>query len=101
MGYPLKITELIAQLPGTYYVSRQSVHTPASVRKAKKAIRKAFENQKLNKGVSFVEVVSNCNSGWKMTPVQANKWLEENMLAYFPPGDLKVDGQLVEQGKTS
>jgi len=101
MGYPLKITELVAQLPGTYYVSRQSVHTPASVRKAKKAIRKAFENQKLNKGVSFVEVVSNCNSGWKMTPVQANKWLEENMLAYFPPGDLKVDGQLVEQGKTS
>lgn len=101
MGYPLKITELVAQLPGTYYVSRQSVHTPASVRKAKKAIRKAFENQKLNKGVSFVEIVSNCNSGWKMTPVQANKWLEENMLAFYPPGDLKVDGQLIEQGKTA
>ncbi|NLI25491.1 MAG: 2-oxoglutarate oxidoreductase [Bacteroidales bacterium] len=101
MGYPLKITELVAQLPGTYYVSRQSVHTPASVRKAKKAIRKAFENQKLNKGVSFVEIVSNCNSGWKMTPVQANKWLEENMLAFYPPGDLKVDGQLMEQGKTA
>lgn len=95
MGYPLRITELVAQLPGTYYVSRQSVHTPASVRKAKKAIRKAFENQKLNKGVSFVEIVSNCNSGWKMTPLQANKWLEENMLAYYPPGDLKIDGQLV------
>ena len=101
MGYPLKITELVAQLPGTYYVSRQSVHTPASVRKAKKAIRKAFENQKLNKGVSFVEIVSNCNSGWKMTPVQANKWLEENMLAFYPPGDLKVDGKLMEQGKTA
>lgn len=101
MGYPLKITELVAQLPGTYYVSRQSVHTPASVRKAKKAIRKAFENQKLNKGVSFVEIVSNCNSGWKMTPVQANKWLEENMLAFYPPGDLKVDGKLIEQGKTA
>lgn len=99
MGYPIKITELIAQLPGTYYVSRHSVHTPASVRKAKKAIRKAFENQKLNKGVSFVEIVSNCNSGWKMTPVQANKWLEENMLAFYPPGDLKVDGQLVKQGE--
>ncbi len=97
MGYPLRITELVAQLPGTYYVSRQSVHTPASVRKAKKAIRKAFENQKLNKGVSFVEIVSNCNSGWKMTPLQANKWLEENMLAYYPPGDLKIDGQLVVQ----
>lgn len=97
MGYPLRITELVAQLPGTYYVSRQSVHTPASVRKAKKAIRKAFENQKLNKGLSLVEIVSNCNSGWKMTPLQANKWLEENMLAYYPPGDLKIDGQLVVQ----
>lgn len=99
MGYPLKITELVAQLPGTYYVTRQSVHNPVTVRKAKKAIRKAFENQKLNRGVSFVEIVSNCNSGWKMTPVQANKWLEEHMLTYFVPGDIKVDGQLVTQDK--
>ncbi|HHW59982.1 MAG: thiamine pyrophosphate-dependent enzyme [Bacteroidales bacterium] len=97
MGYPLRITELIAMLPGTYYVTRQAVYKPAYVRKAKKAIRKAFENQKLNKGVSFVEIVSNCNSGWKMTPVEANKWLEENMLKTFPLGDIKVDGELVKE----
>lgn len=90
MGYPLKMTELIANLPGTYYVTRQSVHTPGNVRKTKKAIRMAFENQKLKKGVSFVEVVSNCNSGWKMNPVQANKWMVDNMFPFYPLGDIKV-----------
>ncbi|MBM3405176.1 MAG: 2-oxoglutarate oxidoreductase [Bacteroidetes bacterium] len=97
MGFPLKMTELITHLPGTYYVTRQSVHTPANVRKTKKAIRKAFENQKLKKGISFVEIVSNCNSGWKMNAVQANKWMEENMFPFYPLGDLKVDGQIVEK----
>ena len=77
-------------------MTRQSVQNPAAVRKAKAAIRKAFENQKLKKGLSFVEILSNCNSGWKMTPVQANKWMEENTLKYFPLGDMKVDGKLVE-----
>ena len=77
-------------------MSRQSVHTPAAVRKAKKAIRQAFENQQQKKGLSFVEIVSNCNSGWKMTPVQANKWMEENMFPNYPIGDIKVDGKIVE-----
>ncbi|SMO69644.1 2-oxoglutarate ferredoxin oxidoreductase subunit beta [Saccharicrinis carchari] len=88
-GNPLKITELLAQLPGTCYVTRQSVHTPGNVRKTKRALRKAFENQQANKGTSLVEVVSTCSSGWKMTPVQANKWMEENMLPYYPLGDMK------------
>lgn len=95
MGNPLKITELIAMLPGTYFVTRQAVHTPALVRKAKKALRMAFENQKLKKGLSFVEIVSNCNSGWKLPPVQAIKWLEEHMLPYYPLGDIKVNGEMV------
>jgi 2-oxoglutarate ferredoxin oxidoreductase subunit beta len=89
MGHPLKITELIAMLPGTVYVTRQAVHTPVLVRKAKKAIRKAFELQQQNKGTTFVEIVSNCNSGWKMSPEDANKWLDENMLKYYPLGDIK------------
>ena len=88
-GYPIKISDLVAQLPGTCYVTRQAVHTPAAVRKAKKAIRKAFENQKRKKGVSLVEVVSTCNSGWKMTPVDANNWMTENMFPYYPLGDIK------------
>lgn len=88
-GYPLKISDMIAQLPGARYVTRQAVHTPGSVRKAKKAIRKAFENQKDNQGSSLVEIVATCSSGWKMTPVQANKWMEENMFPFYPLGDLK------------
>ncbi len=97
MGNPLMITELVAMLPGTTYVTRQAVHKPGNVRKAKKAIRKAFENQKEKKGLSFMEIVSNCNSGWKMTPVVANIWMEENMFPYYPLGDIKVDGKLVKK----
>jgi 2-oxoglutarate ferredoxin oxidoreductase subunit beta len=91
-GYPLKITELVAQLPGAAYVTRQSVHTPANVRKCKKAIRKAFENSAKNIGTSFVEVVSTCNSGWKIDPVASNQWMVENMFPFYPLGDLK-DGE--------
>lgn len=94
MGNPLKMTEIVAQLPGTYYVTRQAVHSPAHVRKTKKAIRKAFENQKLGRGISFVEIVSNCPSGWKMTPVQSNNWMVENMFPFYPLGDLKVPDEV-------
>ncbi len=97
MGNPLKITELIAQLPGTYYVTRQAVHSPSAARKAKRAIKKAFQNQLDDKpGLSFVEVVSNCNSGWKMTPLYSNEWMVENMFPFYPIGDIKVGGELVK-----
>lgn len=88
-GHPLKITELIAQLPGTSYVTRQAAHTPAAVRKCKKAIRKAFENVGNKKGTSFVEVVSTCNSGWKLSPVKSNEWMVEHMFPFYQLGDLK------------
>ncbi len=88
-GYPLKITEIAATLQGTCYVSRQSVHNVAAIRKAKKAIRKAFENSMSGKGSSLVEIVSTCNAGWKMSPEKANKWMEENMFPFYPLGDLK------------
>jgi 2-oxoglutarate ferredoxin oxidoreductase subunit beta len=90
MGYPLKITDIVASLPGSYYVTRQAVNTAANVKKTKKAIRKSFQYQKLNKGTCLIEIVSNCPSGWKMTPVQSNKWMEENMFPYYPLGDLKT-----------
>lgn len=90
MGNPLKMTDIVAMLPGTYYVTRQSVHTPASVRKTKKAMKKAVEYQKNNKGTCFIEIISNCPSGWKMTAVEANAWMEANMFPFYPPGDLKV-----------
>ena len=88
-GFPYKIADMIAPLPGVCYVTRQSVHTPAAVLKAKKAIRKAFENALAGKGLSFVEMVSTCNSGWKMSPVDANKWMEENLVPFYPLGDIK------------
>lgn len=97
MGNPLKITELVAQLPGSFYVTRQAVHTPAAVRRTKKAIRKAIEyQQNRTEGTCLVEVVSNCNSGWKMTPVKSNEWMVDNMFPYYPLGDIKVDGKLVK-----
>ncbi len=98
IGYPLKITDMLAILPGAYYVTRQSVNTAGNVRKLKKAIQKSFEYQKLKKGTCFIEVVSNCPSGWRMTPVEANKWMEENMFPYYPLGDLKVPQVDKEKG---
>ena len=88
-GYPLNITELLARLRGTCYVTRQSAHTPAAVKKTKAAIRRAFENSLAGKGTSVVEILSTCSSGWKMTPEKSNKWMEENMTAQYEPGDLK------------
>ena len=88
-GNPLDITKLVAQLDGTCYVTRQSVHNIASVRKAKKAIRKALENSMLSKGTSLVEIVSTCNSGWKLSPADSNEWMVENMFPAYPLGDLK------------
>ena len=88
-GYPLNITKLVAELEGTRYVTRQSVHTVAAVQKAKKAIRKAFENSMEGKGTSFVEIVSTCNSGWKMSPAKSNEWMVENMFKAYPVGDIK------------
>lgn len=95
-GFPFRITELIAMLPGAYYVTRQAVHTPNAVRQCKKALTKALQHQKEKKGYCLIEVVSNCPSGWKMTPVESNGWMEANMFPIYPLGDLKVDGRLVE-----
>ena len=88
-GYPLKMTDLVAQLPGTSYVTRQSAQTAGAVRKCKRALKKGIKNVLDKKGTSFVEVVSTCSSGWKMEPVQANEWMEEKMFPYYPLGDLK------------
>jgi len=88
-GYPFKVSEMMAMLPGTSYVTRQAVHTPGAVRQARKALKKAFEKAHAGKGLSFVEIVATCSSGWKLSPVESNKWLAENMLPFYPLGDLK------------
>ncbi len=88
-GYPYKIAEMMAHLDGVTFITRQSVHTAAGVRKCKRAIRKAFENSMAGNGFSLVEVVATCSSGWKMSPTAANNWLAENMLPFYPLGDIK------------
>lgn len=88
-GYPLNITDLASRLEGTCYVTRQSVETVPAIHKAKKAIRKAFEASMKGLGLSLVEIVSTCNSGWKMTPLKANEWMEQHMFEKYPKGDLK------------
>ncbi|MGP1420386.1 MAG: thiamine pyrophosphate-dependent enzyme [Tannerella sp.] len=88
-GYPLRIGNILAQLDGTCLVTRQSVQTPAAAKKAKKMLRLAFENSMARKGTSVVEFVSTCSSGWKKTPVESNKWMEEHMFPFYPLGDLK------------
>lgn len=88
-GFPLKISNILAQLDGTCYITRQSVHNTAAIKRAKVAIKKAIENSMEKRGTSLVEIVSTCNAGWKMTPDEANKWMEENMFEKYPLGDIK------------
>lgn len=90
MGYPLKFSELIAPLPGVAYVTRQSVHTVANVRKAKKALQRALEYQRQGLGFCLVEIVSNCPSNWKMTPVESNKYVQNLLIPFYTLGDIKV-----------
>jgi 2-oxoglutarate ferredoxin oxidoreductase subunit beta len=103
-GFPLKISDVVATLPGSFYVTRQSVHTASNVRKAKKALMNAFKYQQLNKGTCLIEIVSNCPSNWKMTPLETNDFINKEMIKYYPLGDLKVPKQedlknlVVEEG---
>ena len=76
-GYPLKMADIAAQLEGTCYVTRQSVESVASILKAKKALRKAFEYSMQGKGSNLVEIVSTCNTNWRMSPDKANQWMKE------------------------
>ena len=85
-GKPIKISEMLAAIPGAKSIERVAVSSPAQVIKAKKAILKAFKNQVEGKGFSLVEVLSTCPTNWGLSPVEALKWLEENMMPYYPLG---------------
>ncbi len=88
-GHPIKISDLVAQLPGTCFVTRVAVNTPQNVKKTKAAIEKAFSNALAKKGTSLVEIVGNCPSGWKMTPINSYIWWEKNMIPMYPLGVIK------------
>jgi 2-oxoglutarate ferredoxin oxidoreductase subunit beta len=91
-GSPLRVSEMLASLDGPAYIERVSVDTPRNVLNAKKAIRKAFQNQLDGKGFSLVEVLSLCPTDWGMSPSQAIDWVQGSMMAYYPLGVFKDQG---------
>ena len=88
-GSPIRMSEMLATIDGAAFIERVALNTNANIMKAKKAIRKAFECQMAGKGFSMVEVLSTCPTNWGMNPVEAMKWLEENMIPYYPLGNFR------------
>lgn len=88
-GFPVRVCEMLSELEGPEYLERVAVNNVKNIKKAKAAIKKAFENQINGKGFSLVEVVSTCPTNWGLTPKDALKWLEDNMLPYYPLGVYK------------
>jgi len=91
-GYPIRISEMLATLDGPAYIARVSVHDVKHILEAKKSIKKAFEMQAQGKGFTLVEVLSTCPTNWGMTPKEALKWLEDNMIPQYPLGVKKEVG---------
>lgn len=89
VGYPIRVCEMLSALDGPELIQRVAVNNVKNVMAAKKAIKKAFQNQIEGKGFSLIEVVSSCPTNWGMTPSNALKWLEENMIPYYPLGVYK------------
>jgi 2-oxoglutarate ferredoxin oxidoreductase subunit beta len=89
-GMPIRMAELLATIDGAVFVERVALDTPANVRKAKRAIKKAFQVQQKGLGFSFVEMLSTCPTNWGYKPVKALEWLRENMIPYYPLGNLKT-----------
>lgn len=88
-GFPLRVSEMLATITSAVFVERVSVDTPGNVRKAKAAIKKAFQVQIEGKGFGLVEVLSTCPTNWGMTPVDSLKWLQDNMMPYYPMGNFR------------
>ncbi|MBE7046116.1 MAG: 2-oxoglutarate oxidoreductase [Ruminococcaceae bacterium] len=89
VGYPVKVCEMLSQVDGATYLERVAVNNVKNIKKAKEAIKKAFQNQIDGKGFSLVEVLSTCPTNWGKSPVDALGWLEENMIPYYPLGVYK------------
>ncbi|MCJ7567238.1 MAG: thiamine pyrophosphate-dependent enzyme [Anaerolineales bacterium] len=98
-GFPLKMCEILSQLDGSAYIVRRSLHDAANIRKAKKAVRQAFEVQRQGLGFSMVELLSNCPTNWRMTAEESLVWIEEHMIQVFPLGDFKVHPAIAKSKK--
>lgn len=89
-GYPVRMAEILSTVEGAGYIVRRSLHDSTNIRKAKKAIRLAFEAQERGLGFSMVELLSTCPTNWGITPIDSLRWVEEHMIPVFPLGDYKV-----------
>lgn len=93
-GFPLRMSEILAQTDGAAYVVRRSMHNVSNIRKARKAILTAVKVQQAGLGFSFVELLSSCPTNWGLSPSDALDWVEENMVPYYPLGDYKVKDEV-------
>lgn len=98
-GFPMKMCEILSQLDGSAYIVRRSLHDAANIRKAKKAVKQAFEVQRQGLGFSMVELLANCPTNWGMTAQESLGWIEENMIPMFPLGDFKVHPAIAKSKK--
>lgn len=96
VGQPMHISELLANMAGSAYIVRRSLHDPANIRKAKKAIVTALQVQEAGLGFSMVELLSSCPTNWGMTPADALAWIKTNMLPIFPLGDYKISPEVAD-----
>ena len=96
-GFPVRVSEMLAQLEGPEYIERVAVNNVKNVKNAKKAILKAFKNQVERKGFSLIEVVSTCPTNWGLTPIKALEWVDEKMIPYYPLGVYKDKNAEEEQ----
>jgi 2-oxoglutarate ferredoxin oxidoreductase subunit beta len=96
IGYPIRVSELLATLVAPYYIERVSLLSPAEIIKAKKAVLKALTYNKEEKGFTFIEFVSTCPTNWGTDPVKAKEWARDNMLPFFKPGCFRDKGEGVE-----
>jgi 2-oxoglutarate ferredoxin oxidoreductase subunit beta len=90
MGFPIRMSELLATVTGASYIVRRSVHDPGHINQTKKAIKTAFQVQQHQLGFSLVEILSSCPINWNMTPVEALTYIQDRMIPYYPLGDFKV-----------
>jgi len=93
-GYPVRMSEMLSTLDGAAYISRVSVHDPKHINKAKKSMKKAFEVQMAGEGFTMVEVLSACPTNWGLSPKEAVKWVESDMIPYYPLGEFKVPSEV-------
>ncbi|MCL2024841.1 MAG: thiamine pyrophosphate-dependent enzyme [Coriobacteriia bacterium] len=88
-GHPIRVVEMLSTLEGVALAQRVALDTPAHIREAKRAIKRAFENQIAGKGFSIVELLSTCPTNWGLSPADSFTWLQENLLPYYPLGVYK------------